>query len=44
VHDRRTGQLEVRGVWWEPGVRPASLGSVLRSLARWLGATLVSGA
>ena len=44
VHDRRTGQLAVRGVWWEPGVRPASLGPVLRSLARWLGATLVSGA
>jgi uncharacterized protein len=40
VHDRRAGVLRVNGVWWEDGVRPVSLAQPLRSLARWLGATL----
>jgi uncharacterized protein YcaQ len=40
VHDRKAGRLHVRGTWWEPGVRPFSLDRPLRSLARWLGATI----
>jgi hypothetical protein len=40
VHERKTGRLHVRGVWWEPRVRPVSLDRSLRSLARWLGATI----
>jgi uncharacterized protein len=40
VHDRKTGLLHVRGVWWEDGVRPFSLDRPLRSLARWLGARI----
>ena len=40
VHDRKAGVLQVRGVWWEDGVRPTNLGPALRSLARWLGASL----
>ena len=40
VHDRKTGVLQVKGVWWEPGVKPVSLDKPLRSLARWLGATI----
>jgi uncharacterized protein len=40
VHDRKAGLLHVRGVWWEDGVPPASLDRPLRSLARWLGATI----
>jgi uncharacterized protein len=40
VHDRKTGRLHVRDVWWEDGVRPVSLDRPLRSLARWLGATI----
>jgi len=40
VHDRRAGRLHVRGVWWEPGVRPVSLEAPLRRLARWLGAAI----
>ena len=43
VHDRRAGRLEVRGVWWEDGVRPPDLGPALRGLARWLGASLDGG-
>ncbi len=38
VHDRRRRRLEVRGVWWEPGVRAPSLKAPLARLARWLGA------
>ena len=41
VHDRKTGELRVNGVWWENGVRPVSLDAPLRSLAKWLGATIV---
>jgi hypothetical protein len=40
VHDRKTGRLHVHGVWWEDGVRAVSLDRPLRSLARWLGATI----
>jgi hypothetical protein len=40
VHDRQAGLLRVRDVWWEGGVRPFSLDRPLRSLARWLGATI----
>ncbi len=40
VHDRKAGTLHVKGVWWEDGVKPVSLDRPLRSLARWLGATL----
>ena len=40
VHDREAGRLRVRGVWWEDGVRPFALDRQLRSLARWLGATI----
>jgi uncharacterized protein YcaQ len=40
VHDRKAGHLHVRGTWWEDGVRPFSLDRPLRSLARWLGATI----
>lgn len=40
VHDRKAGTLRVKGVWWEDGAKPVSLDRPLRSLARWLGATL----
>ena len=40
VHDRKAGVLRVNGVWWEPGVRPVSLERPLRSLARFLSATV----
>jgi uncharacterized protein YcaQ len=42
VHDRKTGTLRVVGTWWEDGARPVSLDRPLRSLARWLGASLES--
>lgn len=38
VLDRKTGVLQVKGVWWEPGVKPASLQKPLRDLARFVGA------
>jgi uncharacterized protein YcaQ len=38
VFDRKTRVLRVNGVWWEPGVKPASLDRPLRELARFLGA------
>jgi len=41
VFDRKARELRVNGVWWEDGVKPASLQPALKSLARWLGATLV---
>jgi uncharacterized protein YcaQ len=40
VHDRKAGKLHVHGIWWEEGVRPASLTAPLKSLARFLGASL----
>jgi uncharacterized protein len=38
VFDREAGVLRVNNVWWEPGVRPASLERPLRSLARFVDA------
>jgi uncharacterized protein YcaQ len=38
VLDRKTGVLRVKGVWWEPGVKPVSLQKPLRSLAAFIGA------
>jgi uncharacterized protein len=37
-HDRKAGTLEVLGTWWEG--RPVAVDRPLKSLARWLGATL----
>ena len=42
VHDRKTGVLRVKGLWWQEGVRPVSLQKPLRSLATFLGASLES--
>src|SRR5438477_6107581 len=36
VWDRKAGELKVNGVWWQPGVKPASLDKPLRELTRWL--------
>jgi uncharacterized protein len=36
VWDRKTKELKVNGVWWEPGVEPISLARPLRELTRWL--------
>ena len=36
VHDRKTGELNVLGTWWEDGVRPPSLRTPLADLRRWL--------
>jgi hypothetical protein len=36
--DRKTGVLQVNGVWWEPGVKPVSLQGPLGSLAAFIGA------
>ncbi|HLY94372.1 MAG TPA: crosslink repair DNA glycosylase YcaQ family protein [Gaiellaceae bacterium] len=36
VWDRKAGELQVNGVWWEPGVKPLSLAKPLRELTRWL--------
>ncbi len=38
VHDRTAGTLTVTGTWWEH--RPVPIDRPLRSLARWLGASL----
>jgi uncharacterized protein YcaQ len=40
VVDRREGLLRVKNLWWEHGVRPFSLRTQLRDLARWLGVRL----
>ena len=40
VHDRKAAKLHVQGIWWEDGVRPVSLTAPLKSLARFLGASL----
>ena len=42
--DRKEHVLRLHGVWWEDGVRPASLDRPLASLARFLGAERVEGA
>ena len=36
VWDRKAKELQVNGVWWEPGVKPVSLTKPLRNLATWL--------
>jgi uncharacterized protein YcaQ len=36
VFDRKTKTLSVKGLWWEPGVRPFSLDATLAKLERWL--------
>jgi uncharacterized protein YcaQ len=38
LHDRKTGTLRVLGTWWEG--KPVAVDRPLKSLARWLGATL----
>jgi uncharacterized protein YcaQ len=38
VHDRKSGTLRVVGTWWEG--KPVGVDRPLRSLARWLGASL----
>ena len=38
VHDRKEGRLDVLGTWWEG--KPAALDRPLKSLARWLDASL----
>jgi uncharacterized protein len=38
VLDRRTGVLQVKGVWWEPGIKPVSLQRPLQDLANFIGA------
>ena len=38
VLDRKTGVLHVKGIWWEPGVKPVSVQKPLRSLATFIGA------
>ncbi len=45
---RDRGVLEIRGLWWEPGVKPTkarnrALGAAVEALATWLGATEVEG-
>ena len=40
VHDRKAKTLRVNGVWWEG--KPVRIDKPLRSLARWLGASLES--
>jgi uncharacterized protein YcaQ len=40
LHDRKSSELRVLGLWWEDGVRPISLQAPLRNLARFLGARL----
>ena len=36
VFDRETKTLSVKGLWWEPGVRPFKLDATLAKLERWL--------
>jgi uncharacterized protein len=38
VHDRKAGTVRVLGTWWED--KPIGIDRTLRSLARWLGASL----
>jgi len=39
VFDRKTGELAVKGVWWEPGEKPLDLSEPLGELAGWLAST-----
>jgi uncharacterized protein len=36
VFDRKTKQLCIKGVWWEPGQKPLDLTEPLADLGRWL--------
>ena len=38
LHDRKSGKLDVLGTWWED--KPVAIDKPLKSLARWLGASL----
>jgi uncharacterized protein YcaQ len=38
VFERKARVLRVKGVWWEPGVKPVSLERPLRELAQFVGA------
>jgi uncharacterized protein YcaQ len=38
-NDRKAKALRVNGVWWEDGVRPVSLESALKRLARFVGSS-----
>lgn len=38
VLDRKTGVLQVKGIWWEPGVKPVSVQRPLKDLANFIGA------
>jgi uncharacterized protein len=42
-HDRKRGELEVLGTWWEAGVGPVRLERTLRDLTRWLNTPTVDG-
>jgi uncharacterized protein YcaQ len=39
VFDRKTGGLDVKGVWWEPGEEEIDLTEPLDELQRWLAST-----
>ena len=39
VFDRKTRELVVKGVWWEPGEQELDLAKPLRELERWLAST-----
>ena len=41
VLDRKAGVLYVKGVWWEPGVKPVALPRPLSELAKFVGAQRV---
>jgi uncharacterized protein YcaQ len=36
VFDRKAQELSVKGIWWEPGVKPLELAEPLDKLQRWL--------
>jgi uncharacterized protein len=36
VYDRKTRQLSVKGLWWEPGQKPLDLDEPLHDLEAWL--------
>jgi uncharacterized protein YcaQ len=39
VFDRKERRVNVKGVWWEPGVKPLDLAEPLDELERWLAST-----
>ncbi len=39
VFERKERRLDVKGVWWEPGVKPLDLAEPLSKLERWLAST-----